>query len=205
MDPKKIIRLYDEYVMNNYLRKNLVIVKAKGSRVWSADGKTYLDFFPGWAVSGIGHCHKRVVNAVREQAGKIMHVSNNYYNEVQARLAERISLNSFGGKLFFCNSGAEANEAAFKLARAFGNPERNEIITMKNSFHGRTLACTAATGQEKCQKGFEPLPLGFKSVPFNDREAMEKALTNKTIAIMLELIQGEGGINIAETNYVRFL
>jgi len=205
MEAQKVIQLYDDYVVGNYVRKNLVITKARGSWVWASDGKKYLDFFPGWAVSGIGHCHKRVVRAVQDQAGKIMHVSNNYYNEMQGRLAERISLNSFNGKVFFCNSGAEANEAAFKLARAFGNPKRNEIITMKDSFHGRTLACTAATGQEKYQKGFEPMPEGFKSVPFNDKEALQKALTDKTIAVMMEVIQGEGGIRVADSDYLRFM
>ena len=205
MDASKVIDLYNEYVMPNYTRKNLVIKKAKGSWVYSADGKKYLDFFPGWAVSGVGHCHKRVVKAVQKQAAKIMHVSNNYYNEVQAQLAQKLSLNSFGGKVFFCNSGAEANEGAFKLARAFGNPKRYEVITMQGSFHGRTLACTAATGQDKCKVGFAPLPEGFKSVPFNDKKALQEAVSDKTAAIMIELIQGEGGIRIAESNYVQFI
>ncbi len=205
MDAHRVVDLYNEYVMANYARKKLVIKKAKGSWVYSADGKKYLDFFPGWAVSGIGHCHKRVVKAVQAQAAKIMHVSNNYYNEVQALLAEKLSINSFGGKVFFCNSGAEANEGAFKLARAFGNPKRYEVITMQGSFHGRTLACTAATGQDKCKIGFDPLPEGFKSVPFNDTKALEEAVSDKTAAIMIELIQGEGGIRVAESNYVRFI
>ncbi|MCK4994691.1 MAG: aspartate aminotransferase family protein [Candidatus Omnitrophica bacterium] len=205
MDAKKVINIYNEYVMPNYTRKGLVIKKAKGSWVYSADGKKYLDFFPGWAVSGLGHCHKRVVKAVQKQAAKVMHVSNNYYNEVQGELAQKLSLNSFGGKVFFCNSGAEANEAAFKLARAFGNPQRNEVITAHSSFHGRTLACTAATGQDKCKLGFEPLPAGFKSVPFNDKEALKVAVSDKTAAIMIELIQGEGGIKVAEGSYVRFI
>ncbi|MBU4305326.1 MAG: aspartate aminotransferase family protein [Candidatus Omnitrophica bacterium] len=205
MKAKQVIGLYDDYVMGNYTRKPLVIAKAKGSRVWSSEGKVYLDFFPGWAVSGLGHCHKRVVKAIQSQAQKLLHVSNNYYSEPQAKLAEKISLNSFGGRVFFCNSGAEANESAFKLSRAFGNPKRYEVITMLDSFHGRTLACTAATGQEKYKRGFEPLPEGFKSVPFNNREAVLNAVTDKTAAIMLELIQGEGGINVADKAYVRFL
>jgi acetylornithine/N-succinyldiaminopimelate aminotransferase len=205
MDTQKIIQLYDDFVMNNYARKNLVFVKAQGSKVWTADKKVYLDFFPGWAVSGIGHCHKRVVNALRKQAGELLHVSNNYYSEMQGRLAERIVLNSFDSKVFFCNSGAEANEAAFKLSRAHGNPQRNEIITMNKSFHGRTLACTAATGQAKCQAGFEPLPAGFQSVDFNNKEALINAAGETTIAIMIELVQGEGGVNIADKSYVRFL
>ncbi|MFH1460715.1 MAG: aspartate aminotransferase family protein [Candidatus Omnitrophota bacterium] len=205
MNSKEIIQMYDDNVMNNYTRKNFVIKKGQGSRVWSNEGKVYLDFFPGWAVSGIGHCHKRVVKAIQDQAKQLLHVSNNYYSQLQAMLAARISLNSFGGKVFFCNSGAEANEAAFKLARIYGNPNRYEIITMTQSFHGRTLACTAATGQKKCQIGFDPLPEGFKSVDFNDKKVLQEAITKKTVAIMMELIQGEGGINIADTDYVRFV
>jgi len=205
MDSKQVVDLYDKYVMANYTRKDLVIARASGSVVFGIDGKRYLDFFPGWAVSGLGHCHKRVSKAIANQAQKLMHVSNNYYSEAQGRLAERISLNSFGGKVFFSNSGAEANEAAFKLARVFGNPKRYEIITMLGSFHGRTLACAAATGQEKCKRGFDPLPEGFKSIPFNDKQALASAIGDKTIAVMLELIQGEGGINVAEHEYMRYL
>lgn len=205
MDAKKVIDIYNEYVMPNYTRKGLVIKKAKGSWVYSADGKKYLDFFPGWAVSGLGHCNKRVVKSVQKQVAKLMHVSNNYYNEIQGQLAQKLSLNSFGGKVFFCNSGAEANEAAFKLARAFGHPKRYEVITAQRSFHGRTLACTAATGQDKCKVGLGPMPEGFKSVPFNDKEALKAAVSDKTAAIMIELIQGEGGIRVAEGSYVRFI
>jgi len=205
MNTRDVLNYYNDYVLGNYTRKNLVITKGKGSWVWTADGKSYLDFFPGWAVSGIGHCHKRVVKAIQKQAAKLLHVSNNYYSEPQAMLAQKLSVNSFGGKVFFCNSGAEANEGAFKLARAYGNPKRNEIITMNGSFHGRTLACTAATGQEKCKFGFDPIPAGFKSVPFNDKNAIKEAVNEKTVAIMLELIQGEGGIRLAESSYMRFL
>ncbi|MFH2137050.1 MAG: aspartate aminotransferase family protein [Candidatus Omnitrophota bacterium] len=200
-----MVQVYDENVVNNYTRVNLIVSKARGSWVWDVKGKLYLDFFPGWAVSGIGHCHKRVVNAIINQVKKVIHVPNNYYNELQGNLAERIALNSFGGKVFFCNSGAEANEAAFKLARAFGNPKRYEIITMEKSFHGRTLACTAATGQDVYKKGFEPMPEGFKSVPFNDKQALINAVNDKTAAIMLELIQGEGGVQVANNEYIRFV
>ncbi len=204
MDKNMVMGLYNDYVMQNYTRSDLVIKKARGSWVWSMDNEMYLDFFPGWAVSGLGHCHKRVVKAVSRQVKQLIHVSNNYYSEAQGRLAEKIIMNSFNGRVFFCNSGAEANEAAYKLARAFGQG-RYEVITMQKSFHGRTLACTAATGQEKCQKGFSPLPRGFKSVPFNDKEALEKAVTDNTAAVMLELIQGEGGIHVADPDYVRFV
>ncbi|MCP4650918.1 MAG: aspartate aminotransferase family protein [PVC group bacterium] len=205
MDAQDVMDLYNNNVVGNYTKVNLVISRARGSWVWDTQKRLYLDFFPGWAVSGIGHCHKRVVKAISNQAKQLLHVSNNYYNELQGKLAQRISLNSFGGKVFFCNSGAEANEAAFKLARAFGHPNRHEIITMEKSFHGRTLACTAATGQEVCQKGMGPMPDGFKSVPFNDKQALINAVSDKTAAIMIELIQGEGGVRVAGKEYVRFV
>lgn len=204
MNTKEIIAQYDKYVMNTYTRIPAVIVKGKGLKVWDLDGNEYLDFFPGWAVSGLGHCHPKVVNAVRNYLKKIIHVPNNYYNMLQGKLAQEIIKYSFPGKVFFCNSGAEGNEAAIKLVRAYGTSKgKYEIITMQNSFHGRTLATVAATGQEKYHKGFEPLPAGFKSVPFNDIKALEEAITDKTAAIMLELIQGEGGINVADESYVK--
>ena len=170
--------------------------------MWDEKGKEYLDFFPGWAVSGIGHCHPRVVKAIQKQTAQLIHVSNNYYHEGQGVLAEKIIEHSFAGKVFFCNSGAEANEAAIKLARKFGNPERNEVITFEGSFHGRTLATVTATGQKKHQKGFDPLPAGFVHVPFNDFAALEKAISPKTVAIMLEPIYGEGGIRVADKKYL---
>jgi acetylornithine/succinyldiaminopimelate/putrescine aminotransferase len=140
-----IIEKYKRFVMPTYLHTKVVFVKGKGARVWDIDGEEYLDFFPGWAVSGLGHCHGRVVSAIKKQAGKIIHVSNNYYNELQAELAEKIVQNSFEGKVFFANSGAEANECAIKLARRYGNQaKRYEIITMEKSFHGRTLATLTA-------------------------------------------------------------
>ena len=203
MNTKEIISQYDKFVIGTYTRIPAVIVKGKGLKVWDLDGNEYLDFFPGWAVSGIGHCHPMVVGAVRNYLKKIIHVPNNYYNMLQGKLAQEIIEHSFEGKVFFCNSGAEANEGAFKLVRAHGVPkQRYEVITMQNSFHGRTLATITATGQPKYQKGFEPLPQGFKSVPFNDIRAIENAITDKTAAIMLELIQGEGGINVADKDYV---
>ena len=154
MNTKEIISQYDKYVMATYSRIPIVIVKGKGLKVWDLDGNEYLDFFPGWAVTGLGHCHPKVVNAVRNYLKKIIHVSNNYYNMLQAKLARKIIENSFEGKVFFCNSGAEANEGAIKLARAYGNAMggRYEIITMENSFHGRTLAAITATAQPKYQK-----------------------------------------------------
>lgn len=203
---EKIVKLYDKYVMKTYYRVPLCLERAKGSNVWDIDGNKYLDFFPGWAVSGIGHCHPMVAKAVARQAGKLMHVSNNYYSEPQALLAEAIAKNSFGGKVFFANSGAEANEGAVKLARKYGHDKgRYEIITMTKSFHGRTLAMITATGQDKVKIGFEPLPAGFVHVPFNDIEAVRSAVNEKTIGIMLEPIQCEGGINIPSVEYLKAL
>ncbi|MDO8524999.1 MAG: aspartate aminotransferase family protein [Candidatus Omnitrophota bacterium] len=203
---KKIIDLYDKYVMKTYARVPLCLEKAKGAKVRDIDGKTYLDFFPGWAVSGIGHCHPRVVAAIKAQADKLLHVSNNYYSEPQALLAEAIIRSSYPGKVFFANSGAEANEAAIKLARKYGHDKgKYEIISMIKSFHGRTLAMITATGQDKVKIGFEPLPAGFIHVPFNDIEAVREAITDKTAAIMLEPIQCEGGINIAAPEYMKAL
>jgi len=195
---------YDKHVMPTYSRLPISLVKGKGADVWDSEGKKYLDFFPGWAVSGLGHCHPRVVQAVRKQAGKIIHVSNNFYNQLQGELADKIIEHSFEGKVFFCNSGAEANEGAFKLARKWGNPrEKLEIISMENSFHGRTLATLAATGQFKYQDGFWPLPDGFKHVPFNDISAVKAAIMDKTVAILIEPIQGEGGINEASLDFIK--
>ena len=202
----KIVSLYDKYVMKTYTRVPLCIKKAKGMKLWDIDGKSYLDFFPGWAVSGIGHCHPRVVAAIDKQSKKLLHVSNNYYSEAQALLAEEIIKNSYPGKVFFANSGAEANEAAIKLARKYGHDKgKYEIITMTKSFHGRTLAMITATGQDKVKIGFEPLPAGFIHVPFNDIEAVKEAVTDKTAAIMLEPIQCEGGVNIARPEYMKAL
>lgn len=206
MNTKKIISEYEKFVAPTYTRLPIVLTKGKGAKVWDSNGKEYLDFFPGWAVSGIGHCHPMVVKAIRDQASKILHVSNNYYNLLQGELAARIIKNSFDGKVFFANSGAEANEAAIKLARRYFSiikeEDKYEIITMENSFHGRTLATITATAQLKYQQGFAPLPGGFKYAAFNNFDALKSAITTKTAAIMLELIQGEGGINVALKDYV---
>lgn len=202
MKTKEVIDLYDKYVIPTYKQIPVVLVKGKGIKAWDIEGREYLDFFPGWAVSGLGHCHPRVVNAIKSQCKKMIHISNNYYNNLQARLAGVISESSFGGKVFFCNSGAEANEAAIKFARIYGQGKRFEIITMEKSFHGRTLATVAATGQDKIKKGFSPLPPGFQHVRFNDFQAVKDAVGPQTVAIMLEPIQGEGGINVASTDYL---
>ncbi len=197
---------YDKYVMPTYTRDGIAFAKGKGVKLWDADGKEYIDFFPGWAVSGIGHCHPMVVAAIRKQAGILIHISNNYYSELQACLAKKIIDHAFPGKVFFANSGAEANECAVKLARKYGSQsKRYEIVTMEKSFHGRTIAMITATGQDKVKRGFEPLLDGFKTIPFNDLAAVKNAVTDKTVAVMIEPIQGEGGINAADKSYVEGL
>ncbi len=204
MKTKQIQDLYDQYILPTYNRSPLCMVKGKGSKVWDLEGKEYLDFFPGWAVSGLGHCYPSVVSAIKNQARKLLHVSNNFYSVKQAQLAQKIVERSFPGRLFFCNSGAEAVEGAIKFVRKYGSLSgRYEIITMEGAFHGRTLAALTATGQEKYLKGFEPLPEGFKKVPFNDFQAVKNAVGPKTIAVIMELIQGEGGIQVADPEYVK--
>ena len=194
MTSQEIVELHQRYVMPTYA-PGLVLVRGRGTKVWDADGREYLDMLAGIAVCGLGHCHPRVVKAIREQASKLMHVSNLYYNENQPRLAQALAERSLKGKCFFCNSGAEANEALFKLARRWGHDQgRYEIITMRNSFHGRTLAALAATGQTKYQKGFEPMPPGFAYADFNNLDSVRAAITDKTVAVMVEAVQGEGGI-----------
>ncbi|MDD4956568.1 MAG: aspartate aminotransferase family protein [Candidatus Omnitrophica bacterium] len=205
MNTDEIKELYGKYVMATYTYEGICLVKGEGSYVEDVDGKKYLDFFPGWAVSGIGHRHPKVLDGINRQLGRILHVSNNYFNDVQPVLAKRIIENSFPGKVFFANSGAEANEAAIKLARKYGNPSRFEIITMERSFHGRTLATITATGQDKVKKGFSPLPEGFRHVPFNDINAVRNAFTDRTVAVLLEPVQGEGGINVPDVSYMREL
>jgi predicted acetylornithine/succinylornithine family transaminase len=199
-----VLKLYERFILPTYRQIPVCLVKGKGSRVWDLEGKEYLDFFPGWGVSGLGHCPPRVLSAIKDQMRKMMHISNNYYNLKQARLAQEIVRQAFPARVFFSNSGAEAVEAAIKFARKFGSPSgRCEIITMHNSFHGRTLAAVTATGQTKYQEGFSPLPEGFRHVAFNDFPALEAAVGPKTVAVMLELIQGEGGIHVAGEEYVR--
>ncbi len=196
-------KMYSDFVLPTYTQLPVCLVRGRGSRVWDIEDREYLDFFPGWAVSGLGHCHPMVVNALKHQARKMLHISNNFLNLKQAQLAQTISKAGFPSKSFFCNSGAEATEAAIKFARKYGHDSgRFEIITMKQSFHGRTLAAIAATGQEKVQKGFEPLPEGFRYAEFNDLESVKKALTDKTVAIFLEPIQGEGGIRVATREFI---
>ncbi|MFA5351339.1 MAG: aminotransferase class III-fold pyridoxal phosphate-dependent enzyme, partial [Candidatus Omnitrophota bacterium] len=180
MKVEEIFQVYKENIMPTYNKVPLVFVKGKGSRLWDINGKAYLDFFPGWGVGSLGHCHPRVMQGLRDQAGKLIFVPNNYYHPFQAKLAKELIYWSFPGKVFFANSGAEANEGAIKLARKFGAATgRYEIITFENAFHGRTLATLAATGQKKYQTGFCPMPEGFKQVKFNDIAALKQAITDK--------------------------
>ena len=200
----KLEEIFDSYknnILPTYTKVPLVFVKGKGSYLWDIHSRKYLDFFPGWGVGNLGHCHPKVMQAVRDQIAKLIFIPNNYYHIPQAKLAKELVYWTYPAKAFFCNSGAEANEGAFKLARKYGQG-RYEIITFENSFHGRTLAALAATGQKKYQEGFSPLPEGFKTVKFNDLEAVKNALSDKTVAIMLELVQGEGGINVASKDFV---
>lgn len=204
MKTNEIKEIYDHYVIPNYTRNPILLVKGSGVDVWDAEGKRYLDLFSGWAVSLLGHCHPNVVAAIQNQAAKLQHAPNIYYTEPQGLLAKHISEKSFGGQCFFCNSGAEANEAAIKLARIHNsNAGKYKIITFSNSFHGRTIATVTATAQPKYHKGFAPLIEGFSYVPFNDLEALKKSIDDKTCAVMLETIQGEGGINIATKDFLQ--
>jgi acetylornithine/N-succinyldiaminopimelate aminotransferase len=194
---------FEKFVVPSYSRFDLVLERGEGSYVWDVTGKRYLDLAGGIAVCSLGHAHPEMTRALTDQSQKLTHISNLYYNELQGRLAKRIVDLIAPGRVFFCNSGAEANEGLFKLARKFGHDDgRYEIITTVDSFHGRTLAGIAATGQEKVKKGFEPAVAGFKQVPFNDLDAIRGAITPKTAAILIEPVQGESGITIATPEYL---
>ena len=207
MKEKEITALADENIMHTYRRFPVVLARGKGQKVWDVNGKEYLDFVAGIAVCNLGHSHPGVIDALKKQLEKLTHVSNLYYTEPQARLAKLLVDNSFADKVFFCNSGAEANEAAIKLARKYAHEnlgaDKFELITMKDSFHGRTMATITATGQEKFQFGFTPLLEGFTYVPFNGLNALEKAINKKTCGVMVEPIQGEGGVNIPYARYLK--
>lgn len=204
-----LIAKSNSYLANTYRRFPIVITRGEGCWVYDHTGRRYLDFICGIAVCNLGHSHKRVVDSIKTQLEKLTHISNLFYNDMQIKAAELIVQNSFGDKVFFCNSGAEANEAAIKLARRYSYKKygkgRFKIITMENSFHGRTIATLSATGQRKFHEGFEPLLDGFTYVPFNSIESIEEEIDETTCAVMMELIQGEGGVHIASTEYVRKL
>ncbi|GAB4281399.1 MAG: acetylornithine transaminase [Deferrisomatales bacterium] len=207
MGNQEIIELGDAYLMPTYARFPVALVRGRGMRVWDADGRQYLDFLAGIAVCNLGHCHPRVTEALQRQAETLVHVSNLYHIEPQARLARRLVEATFADRVFFCNSGAEANEGAIKLARKVhkdrGEPERTEIVSALQSFHGRTLATLTATGQDKVKVGFEPLPPGFRWVPYDDLGALEEAVGPRTAAVLLEPIQGEGGVRVPSPDYLR--
>ncbi len=198
--------LEHKYFMHTVDRVPVTLVRGEGARVWDEDGREYLDFVGGWAVNSLGHCHPAVVQAVTEQARTLIQTSNQFYTVPQIQLVELLVKNSCLDKVFLCNSGAEANEGAVKLARRYGKLNLNgayEVITTMNSFHGRTLAMTAATGQTKFQQPYLPLPAGFVNVEYNNIEAIKAVTTNQTCAVMLEPVQGEGGVNLPDAGYLK--
>lgn len=198
----------NKFIMGTYKRYPLKVKKAKGKYIWSEAGRRYLDFFSGLSVNNLGHCHPQILKAIRQQLGRHLHISNMYYDSLQVELAERLVKLSIPGKVFFSNSGAEANECAMKLARKYGHlqggkrKDRYKIIVFDNSFHGRTLATLTATRQKKFQRGFTPLLPGFKQAKFNDLATVEKAISDSTCAIMVEPIQGEGGVRVATREFL---
>jgi acetylornithine/N-succinyldiaminopimelate aminotransferase len=201
-----ILELYQRYVIPNYTRYPVCLVRGAGSHVWDDAGNRYLDFFPGWGCDLLGHCPPRVVAAVREQVGRLIHVPNTWYTEAQGQLAKALAdRTGWGGQCFFCNSGTEANEAVIKVARLNGKPGRYKIVTMFNSFHGRTMGALSATGQPKYHQGLEPLLPGFSYAPFGDLDAAAKLIDGETCAILVEPIQGEGGINLPPPGYLEGL
>lgn len=206
MSQEELIEESKKYLMNTYARQPVVFRKGRGNRLYDVNGKEYIDFVSGVAVNNLGHCSPKVTVAFQKQAQRLVHVSNLYHNEPQIQLAKLLVEHSFADKVFFCNSGAEANEAAIKLARKYARTQRGEnrfeIITMEQSFHGRTLGTLSATGQTKYQKDFEPMLPGFSYVPFNDVGAVAKAITDKTIAVLVEPIQAEGGVRVPSDDYL---
>jgi acetylornithine/N-succinyldiaminopimelate aminotransferase len=207
MTSQDTIEQFRKYVIPNYTRYPVCLVRGEGSYVWDAEGKRYLDLFPGWGCNLLGHCPPRVVEAVCDQVRRLIHVPNTWYTEAQGALAEALSQRTgWGGQCFFCNSGTEANEAAIKLARLNGRPYgRYKIVSMLNSFHGRTMGAVSATGQPKYHQGLEPLLAGFSYAPFGDLAAVERLLDKETAAILVEPIQGEGGINLPPPGYLEGL
>jgi acetylornithine/N-succinyldiaminopimelate aminotransferase len=198
---QEIVAQFEKYVIGNYPRTAAtpVVVRGEGCYFWDSEGRRYLDMFPGWAVSMLGHCHPRVVAAIREQAGRLIHMDNTFYNEQQGRLAEMISTRSFGGKCFFANSGTEANEGALKLARLATGEKQYKFISMLDSFHGRTFGSLSVTGQAKFHKGVDPVLPGARFIPFNDTAALRDTFDEEVAAVLIEPVQGEGGIHIGRT------
>jgi predicted acetylornithine/succinylornithine family transaminase len=206
MTSQQTIELFGKYVIGNYTRFPVCLVRGEGSHVWDAEGNRYLDFFPGWGCGMLGHCPPRVVEAVRDQVGRLIHVPNTWYTEAQGLLAAALAERTgWGGKCFFCNSGTEAVEAAIKLARLHGKPGRYKIVAMMNSFHGRTYGALRATGQPKYHEGLDPLLPGFVFAPFGKLDAAAALIDSETCAILVEPIQGEGGINLPPPGYLEGL
>jgi acetylornithine/N-succinyldiaminopimelate aminotransferase len=201
----EIIELFDDFVIGNYTRFPVCLVRGEESQVWDAEGRRYLDFFPGWGCCLLGHCPRRVVEAVKEQVAQLIHVPNTWYTAPQGLLGKALSERTgFGGKCFFCNSGTEAVEAAIKVARLHGKPNgRYKIISCIDSFHGRTFGALSATGQPKYHQGLDPLLAGFKYAPFGDVEALAKLIDNETCGLLVETIQGEGGVNLPPPGFLK--
>ncbi len=198
-----VLKLFQQYVIPNYGRYPIALTHGEGSYIWDAEGNRYLDLFPGWGCGLLGHCPGPVVEAVREQLGRLIHVPNTWHTEVQGQWAKALSDRSFGGQAFFCNSGTEANEAAIKLVRLHSTPKRRyKIITFEGSFHGRTLGALTATAQPKYHEGLGPLMAGFVYAPFGDLDAVARLIDNETAAIMIEPIQGEGGVRIPPDGFL---
>ena len=206
MNTKEIQERNNKHIINTYGARKLAFVRGEGARLWDAEGKEYLDFFAGIAVVNLGHCHPEVTEAVCRQARTLVHVSNLYYIEPQVELAELLCKHSFADRWFFCNGGAEANEAAFKIARRYWYEKglyKPTLLSAQQSFHGRTLATITATGQPKYQKGFDPLVPNIRHIPFNDIEALQEMMTPDVGAVILEPIQGEGGVRVPADNYLK--
>src|SRR5262249_48319881 len=199
---QQVIEMFQKYVVPNYRRYPIALARGEGSYVWDAEGNRYLDFFPGWGCNLLGHCPEAVVKAVQEQVATLIHVPNTWYTEAQGRWARLLSERSFGGQAFFCNSGTEANEAAIKLVRLHAPKGRYKIITFEGGFHGRTLGATAATAQPKYHEGLGPLMAGFVYAPFGDLEAVARLIDDETAAIMIEPVQGEGGVNLPPAGFL---
>jgi predicted acetylornithine/succinylornithine family transaminase len=197
--------LFDRYVIGNYRRLPVNLVRGEGSLVWDSEGREYLDFFPGWGCNLLGHCPPRVVQAVQDQVARFIHAPNTWLMQQQGQWAEMLSERSFQGKAFFCNSGAEANEAAIKLARLNRGPKRHKVITFEGGFHGRTMGALSATAQPKYHEGVGPMLAGFQYCPHNDLEAVAKRITDETAAIMVEPIQGEGGVRLPTDGFLQKL
>jgi predicted acetylornithine/succinylornithine family transaminase len=196
------LELFDRYVVANYRRMPLTLVRGSGSQVWDDTQREYLDFFPGWGCNLLGHCHPKIVSAVQGAVEQLIHVPNTWHTRQQGIWAGKLVQRAFPGKVFFCNSGAEANEAAIKLARLHCGPQRYKIITFTGGFHGRTLGALAATAQPKYHEGLGPMVAGFQYCPFNDLDAVAQRIDDETAAILLEPIQGEGGIRIADRDFL---